>query len=72
MLVINQTHGCSKMIKTRILGQIRHLRRIFVPFHRPAHLWWQHEGGFVAGPSGFGGTKGLCILAGIFNRLEHR
>lgn len=23
-------------------------------------------------PSGFGGTKGLCILAGIFNRLEHR
>jgi len=27
---------------------------------------------FAAGPSGFGGTMGLCILAGIFNRLEHR
>ena len=32
---------------------------------------WQHEGTFPAGPSGFGGNKGLCILAGIFNRVEH-
>jgi hypothetical protein len=30
------------------------------------------EGYFPASPAGFGGHGGLCILAGIFNRLEHR
>jgi len=42
------------------------------PIPRPARTGWQDEGGFAAGPSGFGGNKGLCILADIFNRLEHR
>lgn len=31
---------------------------------------WQHEGTFPAGPSGFGGNKGLCILAGIVRHVE--
>jgi hypothetical protein len=31
----------------------------------------QHEGVFAASPVGFGGHGGLCILAAIFNRLEH-
>ena len=42
------------------------------PLARPARSDMQHEGAFPAGPVGFGGHGGLCILAAIFNRLEHR
>jgi hypothetical protein len=42
------------------------------PIPRPAQPPRQRKAAFLAGQSGFGGHGGLCILAGIFNRLEHR
>lgn len=60
------------MIKTRILGQIRHLRRIIVLFADQRGQRRNMKAPYVAGLTGFGGHGGLCILAGIFNRLEHR
>ncbi|AMK29017.1 hypothetical protein AWT69_000380 [Pseudomonas putida] len=41
------------------------------PLARQARSGMQHEDAFAASPVGFGGHGALCILAAIFNRLEH-